>query len=166
MTALTALRQGMTEFLTEAGIKAITAWPMGSRGVRKEPVAVVQVTAVKAGAAGFQNYLGQGYDSVARQWTERYGQRVTVTFGIDLYSPEGAGEAGCQELLDQVAEAFLSGRPGGFAVENWSAGETAFDQTRGMFRGRLQAVCQGILVAVTEEAGEITGFTVKGEVVL
>lgn len=166
MTGLTALRQGMTEFLAAAGVEALTAWPTGGRGLRTAPVAVVQVKEVEAGAAGFQNYLGQVYDPAARQWTENYGQRVTVKFAIDLYSPQGAGEEGCRKLLDQVAEAFLRGGPGGFGVEKWSAGETAFDQASGMFRGRLQAVCRGTLVAGTEETGEITGFTVKGEVVL
>ena len=41
-----------------------------------------------------------------------------------------------------------------------------FDPERGMFRGQLQAVCRGWLVAATQESGEIVGFTVKGEVVL
>lgn len=45
-------------------------------------------------------------------------------------------------------------------------GETDFDRDSGMFRGKLQAVCRGTLVAVTEETGEITGFTVKGDVVV
>ena len=166
MTTLTALRQAMTDFLAAAGIQAVTAWPTRRREARKEPVAVVQVKEVEAGAAGFQNYLGQVYDSWARQWTEKYGQRVTVKFVIALYSPERAGEEGCQRLLDQVAEALLRGGPGGFAVEKWSAGETAFDGASGMFRGKLQAVCRGTLVATTEETGEITGFAVKGDVVL
>ena len=66
MTTLTALRQAMTDFLAAAGIQAVTAWPTGRREGRKEPVAVVQVKEVEAGAAGFQNYLGQVYDSGAR----------------------------------------------------------------------------------------------------
>lgn len=166
MTTLTALRQVMTEFLEQAGVEALTAWPKGSRWARREPVAVVQVKEVEASAAGFQNYLGQVYDQETRQWTERYGQRVTVRFAIALYSPETAGEEGCRKLLDQVAEAFLQGEPGGFAVEKWSMGESDFDRDSGMFRGKLQAVCRGTLVAVTEETGEITGFTVKGDVVV
>lgn len=69
-------------------------------------------------------------------------------------------------LADQVAAAFLAGGPAGFAVEKWTLGEAAFDAQWGMFRVKLQAFCQGWLVARTQESGEIVGFTVKGEVVL
>ena len=89
-----------------------------------------------------------------------------MKFGLALYSPQREGEAGCRALVDQVAAAFLTGGPGGFALEKWTMGETAFDPERGMFRGQLQAVCRGWLVAATQESGEIVGFTVKGEVVL
>lgn len=165
-TTLTALRQAMTEFLAEKGIQVLTAWPKGNRGSWTKPVAVVQIQEVSAGAAGFQNYLGQTYDPEEKTWTEAYGQQVTVKFGLSLYSPQAAGETGCRALVDQVAAAFLAGGPGGFAMEKWTMGETTFVPERGMFRGQLQAVCRGWLVAVTQESGEIVGFTVKGEVVL
>ena len=115
MTTLTLLRQAMTEFLTAQGIPALTAWPQGARSRREEPVAVVQIKEVEAAPAGFQNYLGQRYDSQRHLWTERWGQRVTVKFLLTLYSPRAAGEAGCRDLLDQVAAALLRGdglRPG------------------------------------------------------
>ena len=158
MTTLATIRQAMTAFLAEAGIEALSAWPKEVWKGRKTPVAVVQVKEVEAGASGFQNYLGQTYDPAARQWTERYGRRITVKFGVTLYSPEAAGESGCQALLERG--------PAGFAVEKWSAGETAFDQASGMFWGKLQAVCRGMLVAGMEESGELEGFTVRGEVTL
>ena len=151
MTTLATIRQAMTAFLAEAGIEALSAWPKEVWKGRKTPVAVVQVKEVEAGASGFQNYLGQTYDPAARQWTERYGRRITVKFGVTLYSPEAAGE---------------ERGPAGFAVEKWSAGETAFDQASGMFWGKLQAVCRGMLVAGMEESGELEGFTVRGEVTL
>ena len=65
---------------------------------------------------------------------------------------------------DRVAEAFLRGGPEGFAVEKWSVGETGFDRESGSFRGKLQAVCRGMLTAVTSESGALVGFRVKGEV--
>ena len=105
MTTLATIRQAMTAFLAEAGIEALSAWPKEVWKGRKTPVAVVQVKEVEAGASGFQNYLGQTYDPAARQWTERYGRRITVKFGVTLYSPEAAGESGCQALLEQVAQA-------------------------------------------------------------
>ena len=111
---------------------------------------------------GFQNYLGQVYDSAAGAWRERYGQRITVTFGLDLYSPRSAGEEGCRLLLDQAAGAFQTGGPGGLTVEKWSMGEPVFDKESGMFRGRLSAVCRGTLEAVSDEGGTFLGFEVKG----
>ena len=74
--------------------------------------------------------------------------------------------AGRRALLEQVAQALMEPGPAGFAVEKWSAGETAFDQASGMFWGKLQAVCRGMLVAGMEESGELEGFTVRGEVTL
>ena len=43
-------------------------------------------------------------------------------------------------------------------------GETGFDRESGSFRGKLQAVCRGMLTAVTSESGALVGFRVKGEV--
>ena len=126
----------------------------------------VQIQEVRASGGGFQNYLGQTYDPAAKTWTETYGQQVGVTFALTLYSPRQAGEAGCRALADQVAAAFLTGGPAGFAVEKWTLGEAAFDAQWGMFRVKLQAHCRGWLVARTQESGEIVGFAVKGEVVL
>lgn len=122
MTTLATIRQAMTAFLAEAGIEALSAWPKEVWKGRKTPVAVVQVKEVEAGASGFQNYLGQTYDPAARQWTERYGRRITVKFGVTLYSPEAAGESGCQALLEQVAQALMERGPAGFAVEKCPRG--------------------------------------------
>lgn len=166
MTTLTALRQAMTDFLEGQGIAALTAWPQEQRQNHQEPVAVVQVKEVEAAPAGFQNYLGQSYDSQAHRWTDRYGQRVTVKFVLTLCSPRAAGEAGCRRLLDRVAGALLRGGPAGFAVEKWTMGETDFDQHSGMFRGKFQAVCRGTLVESREESGEIVAIEVKGEMQL
>lgn len=119
---------------------------------------------VEAGSAGFQNYLGQRYDAETRSWTEAFGQKVSVKFLVTLYSPRQDGERGCRALLDRVAEAFLRGGPEGFAVEKWSVGETGFDRESGSFRGKIQAICRGMLTAVTSESGALVGFRVKGEV--
>lgn len=161
---LTALRQAMTDYLAAQGVESVTAWPTERAGVLSAPVAVVQVKEVEAGSAGFQNYLGQRYDAGTRTWTEEFGQRVSVKFLVTLYSPRQDGEAGCRLLADRVAEAFLRGGPAGFAVEKWSLGETGFDRESGAFRGKLQAVCRGMLTAVSSESGALVGFRVKGEV--
>lgn len=161
---LAALRQAMTDYLTAQGVESMTAWPKEQAGALTAPLAVVQVKEVEAGSAGFQNYLGQRYDAETRRWTEAFGQKVSVKFLVTLYSPRQDGERGCRALVDRVAEAFLRGGPEGFAVEKWSVGETGFDRESGSFRGKLQAVCRGMLTAVTSESGALVGFRVKGEV--
>ena len=40
--------------------------------------------------------------------------------------------------------------------------EPAFDGESGLFRGRLTAVCQGTLEAVSDEEGCFLGFIVNG----
>lgn len=147
---LAALRQAMTDYLTAQGVESMTAWPKDRVGALTAPLAVVQVKEVKAGSAGFQNYLGQRYDAETRSWTEAFGQKVSVKFLVTLYSPRQDGERGCRALLDRVAEAFLRGGPEGFAVEKWSVGETGFDRESGSFRGKLQAVCRGMLTALVK----------------
>ena len=163
MTAtLTALREAMTDYLTGQGLRALSAWPGTERLVRAAPLAVVRMKGVEARPLGFQNYLGQVYDRSAGAWRERYGQKVTVTFCLDLYSPRAAGEEGCRLRLDQAAGAFQAGGPGGLAVEQWSMEEPVFDRESGMFRGELTAVCRGTLEAVSQEDGSFLGFEVKG----
>ena len=163
MTAtLTALREAMTDYLTAAGVHALSAWPGTARLVRSAPVAVVQLKKVEARPLGFENYLGQVYDRETGQWRERYGQQGTASFGLDLYSPETAGEEGCRLLLDQAAAAFQNGGPAGLRAEEWTMEEPGYDQESGMFRGKLTAVCRGTLEAVSGEDGTFLGFEVKG----
>ena len=111
------------------------------------------ITGFRLALGGAQEYFGVKAD--------------LVTFGkiIGGGMPVGA-YCGSRALLEQVAQALMERGPAGFAVEKWSAGETAFDQASGMFWGKLQAVCRGMLVAGMEESGELEGFTVRGEVTL
>ena len=166
MSSLAGLRAAMTEFLKEQGIEALSAWPGDRRPRLAAPLAVVRIKQAEAGPAGFQNYLGQAYDARAGRWTERYGQTVTVRFGVDLYSPESRGETGCQQLLEQVADALQAGGPAGLSVEKWMVGESTFDTGTGLFLGTMQVVCRTLLVAVSDEYGAFLGFEVKGEIQL
>ena len=163
MTAtLTALREAMTEYLTGQGLRALSAWPGAAALEEGPPLAVVQIARVEARPLGFQNYLGQVYDEVRGTWRERYGQEITVTFALDLYSPRTDGEEGCRVLLDQAAGAFRSGGPAGLAVERWSMAEPEFDRESGMYQGELTARCQGTLEAVTDlETGVFLGFEIR-----
>lgn len=162
MTTLALLRETMTEFLQNQGIRALSAWPKAERTVRTEPLAVVRVKEVEASPAGFHRYLGEVYDETARVWTETYGCAMTATFGLALYSPAAKGEEGCRELLDRVAEAFQRGGPAGLTVEKWSMGEIAFHRDSGMFRGEVTAQCRAVLTEKTDGDGVFLAFEVKG----
>ena len=162
MTTLSLLREAMTTYLTGQGISALSAWPGTARLRSDGPVAVVQVQGMEAGESGFQNYLGQVYDQSRQKWTEQYGQRVTIHFAIDLYSLESYGEAGCREVLDEVAEALQLGGPAGFTVEQWSVGEIRYEEKSRRFRGRLVARCRAALVASSDEYGSLLGITIQG----
>lgn len=166
MTDLAMLRESMTEFLTEQGLRALSAWPQEARTARTAPLILVRLGQAEAGAAGFDQYLGQRYDQPTRTWTEAYGCALEVTYVLTLYSPEETGEVGCRDLLEQVAALFLRGRPGGLPVTGWSMGETAFHRESGMYRGDLRVRCRAVLTQ--EDSGDqvFRGFDVKGEIVL
>lgn len=162
MTTLENLRETMTAFLKKQGVEAMSAWPSQRSQVPAVPLAVVQIKQMEAGPAGFQNYLGQQYDEKTGHWTERYGQKMTVSFLIELYSPESRGESGCRALLDLLADALQEGGPDGLTVEKWSMGGTDFDTASGLFRGTVRVVCRTVLVALSDEYGAFLGFEVKG----
>lgn len=83
----------------------MTDWPVEPRELLDGPVAVVSLQGCRAGPAGFQHYLGERYDREREQWVEVYGQKVQLTFGLDLYAPPQLGEAAMQAALDQLAGA-------------------------------------------------------------
>lgn len=162
MTQLRFLREAMTGFLAEQGIQALSAWPSENRVGYTAPVAVVSLKGFEASSPGFQNYLGEYYDSERQAWTERYGQSVQVRFGLSLYSPRAAGEEGCRNLLDQIADAFQQSGPAGLSLLKWNMGESAYDKSSGMFLAKAEVHCQGMLLARCDEAGEFLRFEVRG----
>ena len=85
-----------------------------------------------------------------------------MTVRLALYSPPEAGAEGCRQLLDKAAGPLFRGRPGGLRLEQWVMGETAFDQTRGMFRAELTAMFLGMLTAGTAGETFFLDFAVKG----
>ena len=150
MTELERIREAMTAFLKGEGVAALTAWP-GEDLERP------------GGPGGFQDYLGERYDAGTGHWQELYGKRLQVTFGLDLYAPEGAGAAGMQAAFDALAGALSGGGPPGLRVKEFSRGETSFDQALGLFHCPAEAVCTAYLYAVAEEGGAFLDFVVKGE---
>ena len=163
-STLTALQETMTAFLEGQGVRALSAWPKEARRVQEAPLAVVAVQEAEGQAAGFGAYLGEVFQQ--GRWQQARGQRLSVCFALDLYSPPKAGEEGCRTLLDQVVRAVQLGRPGGLCVESWTMGETGFFSQRGMFRGQLLLRCSGVLLEEEEECGSFLGFEVKGGVTI
>ena len=156
MTTLTALQEAVTDLLIAQGIPAMGAFPRrtGSTGPglwRWWGVKEVAVT-----PAAFGDCLGDSPEG------EVLGQQARVTVRLTMYSPPETGEEGCRQLLDQTAGILFRGRPGGLRLEKWVMGETAFDQTRGMFRAELTAVYHGMLTAVTAGETFFLEFAVKG----
>ena len=99
---LDGLREKLAAFLREQGLQAMTDWPVEPRELLDGPVAVVSLQGCRAGPAGFQHYLGERYDREREQWVEVYGQKVQLTFGLDLYAPPQLGEAAMQLSLIHI----------------------------------------------------------------
>ena len=108
---LESVRRAMADYLNEKGVRAITAWPAAPRQEREEPVVVVSLRGCRAGAASFQNYLGDRFDQETGRWEERYGKKAELTFGLDIYAPEKGGGEAVQETFDALAGALLLGGP-------------------------------------------------------
>lgn len=161
---LAALRQAMTDYLTAQGVESMTAWPKGPGGGADGAPG----GGAGEGGRGRQRRVSELSGAAVRRgdqeldggvWAE--GERE---ISGDAVQPRRDGERGCRALLDRWQMQFLRGGPEGFALEKWSVGETGFDRESGSFRGKIQAVCRGMLTAVTSESGALVGFRVKGEV--
>ena len=159
---LEKIRQIMADYLNGQGVPAVTAWPMNPRQERKGPVAVVSLQGCKAGPACFQNYLGERFDEETGRWEERYGKRVQLTFGLDLYAPERGDGEGLQGAFDTLAGALLMGGPEGLELLEFSCGATAWDSENRRLNRTVEAVCAGWLCAVTDGGGGFTDFELRG----
>lgn len=156
MTTLTLLQEAVTDLLTAQGIPAMGNFPKADRVHPSQPLAVVGVKEVAVTPAAFGDCLGEDPQG------ETLGQQVRVTVRLALYRPPETGEEGCRQLLDKAAGTLFQGRPGGHRLEQWVMGETAFDQTRGMFRADLTARYHGMLTAVVTGETFFLDFAVKG----
>ena len=157
------IRERMAEYLNGQGIDAVCAYPDSGRLRRKEAVAAVSLRSCQGGPGGFQDYLGERYDEESGQWQELYGRKIVLTFGLDLYAPQGCGAAGIQETFDRMAEALQREGPPGLTLQELSCGETEFDQGAGLYHRTVEAVCRGYLYAVAQEGGTFLDFIVRGE---
>ena len=157
------IRERMADYLQGQGIDAQCAYPEMSRVRRDGAVAAVSLRACQGGPEGFRDYLGERYDEESGQWQELYGRKIVLTFGLDLYAPQGCGAAGIQAAFDRMAEALRREGPPGLSLRELSCGETEFDQGSGLYHRAVEAVCQGYLYAVASEGGTFLDFIVRGE---
>ena len=160
---LDRIREKLAAYLTEQGVAAVTAWPAQERLLREGPVTAVTLRACQAGPAGFQSYLGERYNQETEQWEEIYGRKVKLTFGLDLYAPAGTGEAALQSALDALAQACAGAGPEGFSLQEFSSGETVYDEGSRLLRKPAQGVCTVCLYAVAEPGGAFLDFEIRGE---
>ena len=141
----------------------MTAWTGRERERLTRPTAVVSVRKCQVGPAGFQDYLGERFDRDSGQWTELYGRKAELTFGLDLYAPPSAGEAGLQAAFDKLMEALAGGGPGGLILREVSCGETGYDTAGRLLKRSVQAVYDTYLYAVAQPGGAFLDFEIRGE---
>lgn len=163
MTGLDKIRECMCQCLTQAGIHAVTAWSREEKKRYTGPVAAVSLRACQGGPGGFQDYLGERFNSDSQRWEEVYGKRARLTFGLDIYSDSRDGAADCQSAFDAMVEALSEGLPSGLNLESLSRGESVYDKETGLFCCNVEAVCGAYLYAVADEDGVFADFEVRGE---
>ena len=161
---LDEIRERMAEFLKQAGLDAVSAWPEAARTRRSAPVIAVSLRQFQGGPGGFQDYLGERYNQESGRWEELYGKKARITFGLDLYAPTGdaAGAAGIQKAFDAMSQALHQNGPEGMRIVELSCAETKFDQESGLFRRSAEAVCEIYLYAIADEGGAFLDFEVRG----
>ncbi len=160
MTDIQALRQQMARHLTGHGLKAVTAWGESRRMIPGKAVAVVSLRGLKSEGAGLQNYLGETYNVSTGQWEERYGRKVELTFGLDLYA---ASVEEVQAGADTLRKILDGEGPEGLACESLTVGEPGYRQEDRRYYCPVQAVFQVWAVATAREDGTFLDFTVRGE---
>ena len=154
--------RSMVDYLTGQGVHAAAAWPAALRGEQKTALAVISLRGCQAGPAGFQDYLGERYDRESGRWSEWYGRRARLTFGLDIYAPEGGDEQMIQVEFDALAGALILGGPEDLHVEGFSCGQTAFDPDSRRLMRLVQAVCEACLCAAARTEGAFTDFKLRG----
>lgn len=157
--------QAVAGYLSGRGVPAATAWPAGHRQEREEPVVLVSLRGCRVEPSGFQNYLGESFDQESGRWTERYGKKVRLTLGLDIYAPEKGGGDMVQSAFDALAAALLLEGPEGLDLLELSCGETALDGGSRRLRRPAQAVFSAFLWAGGDmEGGVFTDFELRGVV--
>ena len=162
MSGVETLTRALAGYLSGQGANVRTAWEAEDRAALDAPAAVVSLRGGQVSPAGFQDYLGQRKRQDTGAWEELYGRQARLTFGLDLYAPEGAGDGAVREELDRLSSALLAGGPEGLAVEEFSWGELSFDSAARLLKRPAQVVCRACLVRAEQEDGLFTDFELRG----
>ncbi len=162
MSGVETLTQALADYLSGQGARVRTAWEAEERSALTGPTAVVSLRGGQVSPAGFQDYLGQRKREDTGGWEELYGRQARLTFGLDLYAPEGTGDEAVRQELDRLSSALLAGGPEGLAVEEFSWGELAFDSAARLLKRPAQVVCRAYLLRAEQEDGLFTDFELRG----
>lgn len=166
MSSFEKVRQALRDALIENGVSAaVCEYPFAAKGRYTQPVLTVGLKNGTGGPSGFKEYLGEKTDGDTGLVREIYGQRLDVTFGLHIYSPQSAdhGAVGCAALLGEVASA-LEDLPEGLKIKEFIWGETEVDQKLGMFHCETELKCTAFLYAEMSDDGEFSDFELKGTV--
>lgn len=160
---LEQIREQLAAYLREKGVDAAAAWPGAEREKLSAPRAVVTLRGCSAGPSGFQDYLGETYDTDADQWRELYGRKGELTFSLDLYAPALQGEGPLQAAFDRLLEALSQGGPAGMTLREVSCGQTEYDANGRLLKRSVQAVFGVYLWAAAQPGGAFLDFEIRGE---
>lgn len=163
-TGLETLRQMVANYLNRKGVPAVTAWADTPRLELERPFVVVSLRKCKVESSGFQNYLGERYDSQDGRWVERYGKKAQLTLGLDIYASDRSGGDGIQSAFDTLADALLLDGPDGLDLQELSCGQTTWDRSNRRLKRPAEAVFSTYLCAVTSGDGAFTDFILRGVV--
>lgn len=161
---LERLREKMADYLNAHGVRAVTAWPGQPRKEPEQPLVVVSLRGCRAASPGFQDYLGEHFNTASGRWEERYGKRAELTFGLDIYAPEKEDGLAVQTAFDALAEALILGTPEGMDLREFSCGQTVRDGERRLLKRPVEAVCTALLWATEDAGGEFIDFELRGVV--
>ena len=160
MKTMEEARTALTAYLRRHGLGAVTAWEEGPRRRPGQAVAAVSLRSMESGPPGFQDYLGERWDEARGQWLERYGKKVILTFGLDLYA---ATAERVQKGMDLLSAALGEGGPPGLSPLGFSAGETVYQTAMKQYFCPVQARFSAWAVMEAGEDGSFLDFELKGE---
>ena len=163
MSGLEQVKAALAAALVQAGITAVTTYGPKRLLDYDGPVVTVGVRRGESRQIGLCDYLGEQEDAATGQSREVYGRLLDITLSLDTWADREAGAGTCQEMLERIHEAVLSGLPAGLRPGDMAWEEVRWDQETGMFCQQGTLRCGAYLTATTqEETGVLSDFILKG----